>query len=90
MDAPALGLVLLDGPNVVDGPLDVKWFYHLYELTCFQLCVVQNVLHVHQKQIGGRSRYDIAFLHLLVNMLQLLQDLGVDVLPILLNELAEV
>lgn len=50
----------------------------------------QDVLHVQQQEGGGSCGYNVAFLNLLVDVLQLLQELGVDILAELGQKSVEV
>ena len=50
-DVPALSLVFLDRPDIVNSSLYTKWLDILDKLACFELGVVKNVLNVHQQQV---------------------------------------
>jgi len=50
-DVLGLRLVLLDGSDFFDRPLDAELFVDLNELACFELGESQDVLNVEEEQV---------------------------------------
>lgn len=60
-----LRLVLLNGHDVLDGPLQIEPLHYLAEFVGAQLCKAQNVFDIEQKEAAG-GRLNLISLHYLL------------------------
>ena len=69
LDVLRLSLIHLNGGNVLNGSLDVEPLDDLDELTGLELGIAEDVLNIQEQQVAGGCLDEVAFDHLLVDVI---------------------